>query len=98
LLIHPLDAIESGVENDQWAMVKSEVGEVRIKVEISDEMMPGTVSIPHGWGHDRKGIKMKVAQEHAGVSLNDLIDNDMVDPLCGVSIINGIPISIVAVA
>lgn len=98
LLIHPKDAEETGVKNDQWATIKSEIGEVRIKVEISDEMMPGTVSIPHGWGHNRAGIKMRVAQDHAGISLNDLIDNDLVDPLCGVSIINGIPISIGAEA
>jgi len=57
-------------------------------------MMQGVISIPHGWGHDRRGVKMDIAQQHAGVSLNDLIDHNYVDNLSGVSVINGIPVQI----
>ena len=60
--------------------------------------MKGTVSIPHGWGHGRSDIQLKVASQHAGVSMNDLIDNKIIDELTGVSVISGIPVEVVAVA
>lgn len=94
LLVHPKDAADLGFETGAEVLVSSEVGEVRIKAEVSDEMMPGSVSIPHGWGHNRKGIKLSVAEKHSGVSLNDLIDNKLTDPLTGVSVINGVPVQI----
>ncbi len=58
-------------------------------IEISEEMMPGVVSIPHGWGHDRLGIQLEVAQEHAGESINDVTDNLAIDALCGTAASNG---------
>ncbi len=58
-------------------------------IEISEEMMPGVVSIPHGWGHDRTGIQLEVAQQHAGESINDLTDNLAIDALCGTAAFNG---------
>lgn len=94
LLIHPNDATKHGIVDGQIVTVNSNVGEVSLKAEVSDEMMEGTVSIPHGWGHHREGIKMKIAQEHAGVSMNDLIDDALVDELSGVSIISGIPVTL----
>ena len=51
--------------------------------------MPGVVSIPHGWGHDRTGIQLGVAQQHAGGSINDLTDNQAIDALCGTAAFNG---------
>jgi hypothetical protein len=52
-------------------------------------MMPGVVSIPHGWGHDRAGIQLEVAQQHSGSSINDLTDNLAIDRLCGTAAFNG---------
>ena len=94
LLIHPKDAAENDIENDELVEVQSNVGKERIKAEISDEVMVGTVSIPHGWGHNRTGTKMEIAEAHAGISMNDLVDDFVVDPLSGVSVINGIPVTI----
>jgi anaerobic selenocysteine-containing dehydrogenase len=65
------------------------VGSITLPIEVSDEMMPGVVSIPHGWGHDRVGNQMEVAQQHAGESINDLTDNLSVDALCGTAAFNG---------
>ena len=96
LLIHPDDASNLNVVDGQQVVVTSDINSVKINTEVSDEIMPGTVSIPHGWGHWRQGIKMNIAAEHAGVSLNDLIDDQKVDELSGVSIITGIPVSIAA--
>jgi hypothetical protein len=52
------------------------------------------VSIPHGWGHDRDGIQLDVAQRHAGSSINDLTDNQAIDALCGTAAFNGTVVSI----
>ena len=52
-------------------------------------MMPGVVSIPHGWGHGRQGIELEVAQQHAGESINDVTDSQTIDVLCGTAAFNG---------
>lgn len=83
LLIHPHDADPRGLIDGGVAEVRSPTGSVRLTVEISDEMMPGTVSIPHGWGHGLAGIGMTVAKAHAGVSINDLTSEHAIDPLSG---------------
>jgi hypothetical protein len=57
-------------------------------------MMQGVVSIPHGWGHHRPGMRLRVAQEHAGVSVNDLTDETFIDELCGNSALNGVEVSV----
>jgi hypothetical protein len=56
--------------------------------------MPGVVSIPHGWGHHRPGMRMAVASEHAGVSVNDLTDETVLDDLCGNAALNGVPVTV----
>jgi anaerobic selenocysteine-containing dehydrogenase len=83
LLIHPQDADPRGLIHGGIAEVRSPTGSVRLTVEISDDMMPGTVSIPHGWGHGLAGIGMTVAKAHAGVSINDLTSEHAIDPLSG---------------
>jgi len=93
-LIHPDDAKEKNINEGELITVTSRIGSINIKAEITDEMMPGTLSIPHGWGHHREGIQMDIAAKHAGVSINDIIDDELVDELCGVSVINATPITI----
>ena len=78
--------------------VSSRVSSVEIEVQISDEVMPGVVSLPHGWGHTRAGIQMAVAQENPGVSANDLTDEMFLDELSGNAALNGLPVKIEAVA
>jgi anaerobic selenocysteine-containing dehydrogenase len=63
-------------------------------VEVSDTMMPGVVSLPHGWGHDVAGVRLGVAATHAGVNSNLLADNDHLDPLSGNAVLNGIPVEV----
>ena len=89
ILMHPEDAAQRGLEKGENVMVRSRVGSIVVPVEISDEIMPGVVSIPHGWGHDRPGNQMEVAQQHAGESINDLTDNQAIDSLCGTAAFNG---------
>jgi len=94
MLMHPQDAAVHGFNSGQTVLVKSRAGSLEIPVELSDEIMPGTVSIPHGWGHNRSGIQLAVAEQHAGQSINDLTDHLAIDALCGTAAFSGIPVNV----
>jgi anaerobic selenocysteine-containing dehydrogenase len=94
LMLHPETAKQQGIENGQDVKVTSRVGSITIQAEVTDELMPGVVSIPHGWGHGRKGVKQKIAQAHAGVSVNDLTDDTLIDQLSGNAAVNGVPVKL----
>ncbi len=89
MLMHPADAASRDLVSGQSVWVLSKVGSVEVPLEISEEMMPGVVSIPHGWGHDRSGVQLEVAQQHAGSSINDVTDHLAIDELCGTAAFNG---------
>lgn len=97
LMMHPETAKRHKILNGQDVKVTSQVGSIIIKAEVIDELMPGVVSIPHGWGHGRKGVKQKVAQQHAGVSVNDLTDDSLIDALSGNAAVNGGPVILEAI-
>lgn len=94
LQIHPADARRLDIKTGDTVSVKSRVGSVRVIAEETDTVMPGVVSLPHGWGHDLDGIKMKVARENAGVNSNIIADETLFDTLSGTSVLNGIPVEI----
>jgi anaerobic selenocysteine-containing dehydrogenase len=98
LLIHPDDAATAGLREGGRARVASEAGSVVAPVQISDEMMPGVVSLPHGWGHDRDGVRLSVATRHAGVNNNLLAPGDLVDVPSGNAVVNGIPVRVTPVS
>ena len=83
LLVHSTDAARIGVATGDRAVLTSRVGEVSAPVEVTDDVMPGVVCLPHGWGHGREGTRMSVAAEHPGVSVNDLTDELRIDELTG---------------
>ena len=89
LMLHSTDATSLGLNQDEIAVVESAVGRVELPVEISDDIMLGVVSIPHGYGHHRKQTKLSVANENAGVSINDLTDAKCVDPISGNAAFSG---------
>jgi anaerobic selenocysteine-containing dehydrogenase len=94
LLIHPEDAATAGIVDGGVARVTSEAGSLEVPVEVSDEMRPGVVSLPHGWGHDKPGTRMSVAREHAGVNNNVLAPGTFVDVPSGNAAVNGIPVEV----
>ena len=94
LIVNPEDARALGLKDGSTARICSRVGEVEAPVEISDEMMPGVASLPHGWGHSAPDARMAVARANAGVSLNDLTDEQLLDPLSGNAVLNAIPVTI----
>ena len=98
LLMHPDDAARRGVQDGATVRLRSRVGEVQVPAELTTDVMPGVVSLPHGWGHDRDGIRLSVASRHAGVSLNDLVDDQRIDALTGTAVLNGTPVEVVATA
>ncbi|HEY4332680.1 MAG TPA: molybdopterin dinucleotide binding domain-containing protein, partial [Ilumatobacteraceae bacterium] len=98
LQVHPDDAADLGLVHGGHARITSRVGSVDAAVEVTDSIRPGVVSLPHGWGHGQPGTRMRVAAERAGVNSNVLTDHDALDPLSGTSVLNGIPVSVVAIA
>jgi len=97
LLLHPEDADELQIQDGEQVQVTSQTGSVLIEAEVSDEIMPGVVSIPQGWG-SRKKTGMKVAAAYGGVSINDLTDENRVDTLTGNAALNGIGVRVERVA
>jgi anaerobic selenocysteine-containing dehydrogenase len=94
LLMHPQDAARRGIGDGSLVEVASRAGRLRVMARLTGEVMPGVVSLPHGWGHDRPGVRLGVATAHAGVSVNDLTDEQSVDALCGNAALNGVPVRV----
>ena len=98
LLVHPDDAQRLGLADGEQAVLSSAVGEVHVPVKVSDEVMPGVVSLPHGWGHDRPGVRLSVASRHAGASINDVTDDKCIDELTGTAALSGQRVTVRALA
>jgi len=96
LQMHPDDAARHGLVSGQRAALKSRVGEIVVPVEVTDAVMRGVVSLPHGWGHDREGVRLRVAASRPGASVNDVTDEAFVDQLSGASSFSGVPVEVVA--
>ena len=94
LLIHPDDAAARGIADGARAHVASAAGEVEVEVALTDDMMPGVVSLPHGYGHDRAGVELDHATTLPGVSINDLTDPDRVESLAANAVLNGVPVRV----
>lgn len=95
LLIHPDDAARCGVADNDIVTVKSQAGEIRVPVEITDAIKPGVVSMPHGWGHGKPGTRMTVANGSPGANTNVLSPPTFVDQPSGNGVLNGIPVTII---
>ena len=96
LLMHPDDLAARGLSDGSMVKLQSRVGSVSVEVQSSEEMMRGVVSLPHGWGHGRKGVRLAIAQAHAGVSSNDLTDEQFLDGLTGNAALNGVSVTVEA--
>nr|BBX76998.1 molybdopterin-binding oxidoreductase [Mycobacterium florentinum] len=94
LLIHPDDAARCGVSDNDVVTVKSEAGEIKVPVEITDAIKPGVVSMPHGWGHGKPGTRMSVANGSPGANTNALSVPTFVDEPSGNGALNGIPVTV----
>jgi anaerobic selenocysteine-containing dehydrogenase len=97
-LVHPLDAQRLGLKDGALARIASGQRHVEAPVQISEEMMPGVVSLPHGWGHNLPGARLTLAAERPGANLNALLDDQWRDPLSGNAVLGGMAITMEALA
>jgi anaerobic selenocysteine-containing dehydrogenase len=97
-LVHPLDAQRLGLKDGALARIASGPRHIEAPVQISEEMMPGVVSLPHGWGHNLPGARLTLAAERPGANLNALLDDQWRDPLSGNAVLGGMAITMEALA
>ena len=94
LQIHPDDAARLGITDS--AVITGPAGKLEVPVEITDDIRPGVVSLPHGWGHTVPETRLAVAATQAGVNVNSLLDSSLLEPLSGTSVLNGVPVEVMA--
>ncbi|MCA9645602.1 MAG: molybdopterin-dependent oxidoreductase [Myxococcales bacterium] len=93
LLMHPADAARFGLSSGRSTTLKTRAGQLKATIEVSDEVMPGVISLPHGWGHASEGARLSVARERPGVNVNVLSDPALLD-VSGNAAFNGVPVEI----
>jgi anaerobic selenocysteine-containing dehydrogenase len=98
LLINPRDAVARGIADGDLVSLSSRTGRIKVTAETTHDVMEGVVSLPHGWGHDREGVQLRVARLTAGASVNDVTDEAAVDPLSGNAAVSGLPVDVTRVA
>jgi anaerobic selenocysteine-containing dehydrogenase len=98
LYVHPSDAQRAGLRDSEPAQLESRVHSGVVPVRVTDEVMPGVVSLPHGWGHAASAAWQSVAGAHPGVSANDFTDDQRVEGVVGQSILNGVPVRLSRIA
>lgn len=98
LQVHPDDAARLGLTDGKEARISAEGGELEVPVEVTDAVRSGVVSLPHGWGHDRDGVRMAVAAATPGVNVNQLLDGSRLDPLSGTAVLNGFPVDVTPIS
>ncbi|MET9514166.1 molybdopterin oxidoreductase family protein [Streptomyces sp. NPDC002994] len=96
--VHPDDAARLGLTDGEDARIAAEGGELKVVVEVTDAVRAGVVSLPHGWGHDREGVRMGVAAATPGVNVNQLLDGSRLDPLSGTAVLNGFPVEVTPIS
>lgn len=94
LLVHPTDAARLAIREGDRVRITSRTGAIEAPVSVSDEMMPGVVSLPHGWGHALPGVEMHTATSVPGVNCNELTDDQPLEGVVGNAILNGVPVSL----
>jgi anaerobic selenocysteine-containing dehydrogenase len=92
--VHPVDADRLGLVDGEAAAVTSRAGMIEVPVSVTDDIAPGVVSIPYGWGHDQPDTRLSVASRRPGVNVNTLTDGSIIDPLSGNAVLNGIPVTV----
>lgn len=95
--VNPVDAARLGLVDGRGARVSSRSGSIEIPVEVTDDVMVGVVSIPHGFGHGHQGARMSIAADHAGANTNVIVPGDTIDPLSGNGVLTGVPVDVVPV-
>ncbi|WP_349976225.1 molybdopterin oxidoreductase family protein [Pseudomonas sp. WHRI 8519] len=96
LLMHPQDMRQRQLEDGQRVRIRSRTGDLEVEVQACEDIMPGVVSLPHGFGHGRQGVNLQIAQAQPGISANDLTDERLRDAVSGNAALNGVPVQVSA--
>jgi len=94
LLVHPTDAARTGVTDGGRARVSRGGRSIEVDVAVTDEVMPGVCSLPHGWGHDQPGTRLSVASQRPGANMNAILDDSLRDPLSGNAVLGGVAVDL----
>jgi anaerobic selenocysteine-containing dehydrogenase len=97
-LVHPIDAARLALTNGARARLSRGPKSIEVEVELTTDIMPGVVSLPHGWGHAQPGTQMRVAAERPGANLNEILDDSLRDPLSGNAVLGGVAVDIAPIA
>jgi anaerobic selenocysteine-containing dehydrogenase len=97
-LVHPQDAARHGVADGATVTLRNGPRSVQAVLQVTSDMMPGVMSLPHGWGHNAAGARLSVAAERPGTNLNALLDPNLRDPLSGNAVLGGVAVTMEAVA
>jgi anaerobic selenocysteine-containing dehydrogenase len=92
LYVHPEDARAAGLVDGGLAILESRVHDGPVRIQVTDDIRPGVVSLPHGWGHAPSAPWQRVASSRPGVSANDWTDDQLVESVVGQSVLNGVPV------
>ncbi|WP_206068528.1 molybdopterin-dependent oxidoreductase [Nonomuraea composti] len=94
LLMHPDDMKARDLAHGDLVSVRSDAGTVEVEVSASEDLMPGTASLPHGYGHALARETLSIAGTLPGASVNDLTDPHYLDHISGTAALNGVPITV----
>jgi anaerobic selenocysteine-containing dehydrogenase len=94
LQMHSEDAQRLNLHEGDNVKLDSETGEIVAQLEISDDMMPGVISLPHGFGHNKEGMQLSRAMQQPGVNINNVLSNQCLDALTGNVVTNGVPVNV----
>ncbi len=94
MMIHPIDAAARDLGEGDIAAVSSGLGVVHLPVEVTETIMAGVISIPHGWGHAQPLTRIDIANGHPGANANALIDEKLFDRPSINSVLNGVPVQV----
>ncbi|MEE3627210.1 molybdopterin-dependent oxidoreductase [Nitrospirillum sp. BR 11752] len=94
VLVHPDDARRHGVVHGGQARLSRAGRSIEAQVAVSADMMPGVISLPHGWGHDADGARLGLASQRPGANLNALLDETLRDPLSGNAVLSGVAVTL----
>jgi anaerobic selenocysteine-containing dehydrogenase len=96
LLIHREDGLRLGHPDGAMVRVRSRVGAVTARLQYTDDIMPGVVSLPHGYGHEGVAETLGIAGKLPGPNANAITDDALVEPLIGTAVLNGVPVTLEA--
>jgi anaerobic selenocysteine-containing dehydrogenase len=94
LLMNTADAKREGWQAGMLIKIQSRIGSIEAELACTDDVMQGVVSLPHGYGHGQPGTRAETASQHAGVSCNDITDDQFIDQLSGNAALNGLAVQL----